>query len=251
MILTLDVGNSNVVVAVYDDLGQRSYDERFVTDKNEHGNYYRDYFLGLQSRMAVPIRKAILSCVVADLQQTILASFSAVFHFDMINLDAALTATLNVNFPNYQVVGADLVATAVGASTYYSLPMIIADVGSATKLSMVSVDRQFLGGVIAPGLGLSNQAMHQAIVQLPKVDLTLPDHVISLDTIPALQSGLLYGTIAMISGLADRMEQEYHQPCQRMLTGGYGPLLHEQLPDFIYDPFLVNVGLYAIVREIQ
>lgn len=245
MIITVDIGNSNTVIVTYDG-DARGEEIRFETSKEEPTEYYMDKFSNLSLRNPEAI---LVSCVVPRIQETVTKVITEIFGMKPIFIDANSIRNFNIKLSNPKEIGADFIATSFGAIGKYKLPAIVADIGSATKLTVVELDGTFGGGVIVPGLGTSVEAMYQYIPHLPQVALEVPTKIIGNDTIDAIQSGILYGLIAQIEGLADKMEQEVGQPCSKILTGGYANIIADKIKGFTTDPQLLNDGLYEIYKR--
>ncbi len=244
MVITVDIGNSNTVVVAYYEEKQNEY--RFETVKENVTSYYTDKFaqMGFHSIDAI-----LVSCVVPRIAEEISNVMSNIYGIKPLFIDANSIRNFNIHLDNPKEIGADFIATSFGAIGKYDLPAIIVDIGSATKLTYVDKNSAFGGGIIVPGLGTSIEAMYQYIPHLPKVPLEIPKKVIGTGTIDAMQSGMLFGLVAQIEGLANRMEQEIGVKCTRILTGGYSSIIAKELPDFNYDPTLLNDGLFEIYKR--
>ncbi len=244
MLLTIDVGNSNTVFLIYDG-STHVFEDRMISKKSDALQYYKD----AMHRINNEIDEIIISCVVPGVINDIAQACLDVFGFEAKILSGATIKDLVINLDNPLEIGADFIATSIGASYKYGAPVIIADIGSATKLTYTSEKGVFDGGLILPGLGTSLKALTQFIPHLPEVPLILPKKVIGQSTIGAIQSGVMYGLIAQIEGLAHRMEIESGKECVKILTGGYASLIKDGLPNFIHDPSLLNDGLQIISKE--
>lgn len=241
MLLTIDVGNSNTVFIVYED-DQEIYSSRMITKKRDSVSYYEQALEDITFR----IENVVLSSVVPGITQEVQKAVLNVLHLEAKVLSGSTIKNFKINLESPLEIGADFIATSIGASAKYQAPIIIADIGSATKLTLTSQDMVFDGGVILPGLGTSLKALTSFIPHLPEVPLVVPEHVVGTSTIGAIQSGVMYGLISQIEGISRRIESEYGTPCIKILTGGYGELIHSYLPDFIYEPSLLNEGLKMI-----
>lgn len=244
MLLTIDVGNSNTVFVVYKD-NDEIYSDRMITKKQDSVSYYKQAL----NRIDLPIEDVVLSSVVPGITQEVNRAVFEVFEVVSKVLSGATIKDFKINLEVPLEIGADFIATSIGASAKYDAPIIIADIGSATKLTLTSAPMVFDGGVILPGLGTSLNALTSFIPHLPKVPLVVPDRVVGNSTIGAIQSGVMYGLIAQIEGISDRMEKEHGKPCIKILTGGYGELIHSHLPGFIYEPSLLSEGLKMIHQK--
>lgn len=244
MVITVDIGNSNTVVVAYYDDKQTQY--RFETVKENVSSYYFEKFAQMEFDS---IDAILVSCVVPRIEEEITSVMSKIYDIEPLFIDANTVGDFVIHLDNPKEIGADFIATSFGAIGKYALPAIVVDVGSATKLTYVNKEGGFGGGIIVPGLGTSIDAMYQYIPHLPKVPLEIPNKVIGTGTIDAMQSGMLYGLIAQIEGLANRMELEIGMKCTKILTGGYASIIARELPDFNYDSTLLNDGLFEIYKR--
>lgn len=248
MILTVDVGNSNLVAVIYDLNKQRIYDERLETQKENVVNYYKQWLDQLFSKKVdrETLTGVVLSSVVPAITDDLVHLLREYTSLDVYVVSASKLRDFKIHLKERDHIGADFIATSYGTMAKYPLPAIVADLGSATKISVINQHKEFKGGVIVPGIGISSDALVRFIPHLPAVDLTLPTHVIGSDTIEAMQSGVLYGAIATVEGLADKIEKELGLPVTRLITGGYAKIIYHAMPDFTYDEFLLSEGLYEI-----
>lgn len=245
MILTVDVGNSNTVSRAYRN-GQKGKEFRFDTVKEDAYAYYVNEFKAMNLEQ---VDKIVVSCVVPRIENEIRKALFDVFGNQPLFINASTIKNFTIHLENPLEIGADFIATAFGAIANYPLPAIIADIGSATKLTVIDEDGSFKGGVILPGLGTSTDAMYRYIPHLPKVPLVLPETVIGTSTIGAIQSGFIYGLIAQIEALSDMLQDEMGVTCTKILTGGYANIIESVMADFVFDPDLLNDGLYEIVER--
>lgn len=251
MLLTIDVGNSNLVAVVYDKNRHRVFDERIVTQKQNVIAYYEEWLIRLLAQLEHlnAIEGVIFSSVVPSITEDIVSIIKDKTGLNPMIVSADLLEEFVIHLEERSHLGADFIATSYGAMADYPLPAIVADLGSATKISVLNAKGEFEGGVIVPGVGISVEALVGFIKHLPEIELKVPEKVIGKNTILAMQSGLLYGVIASVEGLADRIEDELGQPITRLLTGGYAKIVNAHMPKFVYDEFLLNNGLYEIYQK--
>lgn len=249
MVITIDVGNSNVVVVVYDNQGEIVYQLRDETVKNGSFEMFKQYLKRVQVALPSACQAVVLASVVPSITKHMKAAVVEVFDMPPLCVNVQNVPELKIHLDNPSELGADFIASAYGAIAKKMVPAIIADMGSATKLSVVGEDYQFLGGVIIPGIGISSAALVQFIPHLPAIELQLPQNIIGHDTISSMQSGLLYGVIGSIEGIARRIELQLKQPHYKILTGGYANIVHAQTEGFVFEPNLVNDGLYYLYKE--
>jgi type III pantothenate kinase len=141
--------------------------------------------------------------------------------------DPAVDLGIQVLTENPNEVGADRLVNAVGAKERYGGPLIVVDFGTATTFDVIDVDGNYRGGVIAPGINLSLEALHSAAAQLPRVAVARPASVIGRGTVPAMQSGIYWGYVGLIEGLVRRIADEFGQAMKVVATGGLAPLFNE------------------------
>lgn len=249
MILTVDLGNSNLVTVLYATDGQRLDDDRRDTIKEESYSRYRDYFQDILDLFGHPeITAVTTSCVVPYLRnllrEVVRDLMPSAKHFQ---LQYSMVPELDIHLSEPREIGADLIATAYGALWKYDQPTIIADMGSATKITVVDQPEVFLGGIIMPGIAFQAKSLHQMIPHLPKMKLAKPDKVIGNDTMSSIQSGIVNGALASIIELAKKIELELGEECQWVITGGISKLFGpEDLEKYHYDEFLLSDGLCCL-----
>jgi type III pantothenate kinase len=154
---------------------------------------------------------------------------------------------ISVNTDHPRAVGADRLINAVAAHEKYQGALIVIDFGTATTFDVVAPDGAYEGGVIAPGVNLSAEALHNAAALLPRVEVRSTQAVIGKDTIPAMQSGLYWGYVGLVEGLVARIKTEYGQPMTVIATGGLSNLFRAQIPVIEHaDPDLTIRGLALV-----
>lgn len=230
MLLVIDAGNTNTVFALYDgaDLkgkwrissdGQRTADEYSV---------WLSQVLTFDSLALSNIHAAIISSVVPPVLPNLTQFCEKVLKCDPLIVGSPQVALgLDVRIDEPSAVGADRLANAVGAHAKFSGALIVLDFGTATTLDIIARDGAYEGGVIAPGVNLSVEALHMAAAKLPPITVERPDKVIGRTTIQAMQSGVFWGYISMIEGLVARIKEEYGEPATVIATGGLSRLFHE------------------------
>jgi len=154
---------------------------------------------------------------------------------------------IGVKVDRPQSVGADRLVNAVAAHARYRGPLIVVDFGTATTFDVVGANGDYEGGIIAPGVNLSVEALHQAAAMLPRVAVERTDKVIGKDTVPAMQSGIYWGYVSLVEGLVARITSEYGKPMTVVATGGLAPLFQRQISAIEQvDPDLTISGLTLI-----
>ena len=248
MLIAVDVGNTLTDIGFYD-----GDDLRFVfKTKSDPSRSYDEcqasLELFLRSRELDPkeVDGAILCSVVPSLEKIWSKLLLTVFEVRPLLVGPKLKTGLPIKTDNPKEVGADLIADAVGAKKKYGSNVIIADLGTATKLILLNSKGEFEGCCIGIGLSIGLDALVKRTAALPEVNLNVPKHVIGKNTSDSMNSALTYGTAAQIQGLAKMIEKEAGVPCKRILTGGYSHFIASLLPDWEYDENLLFIGLKDI-----
>ncbi|MBI4294973.1 MAG: type III pantothenate kinase [Chloroflexi bacterium] len=226
MLLAIDVGNTNVVMGVF--RGEKLEGTwRIATDVHKMADEYGVLLLNLLSHEMpgqVTIDDAILCSVVPPLVTTFEDLCQRYFGISPMVVDAGIKTGIRISMDNPREVGADRIVNAVAAHHLYGCPIIVIDFGTATTLDAVSQGGEYLGGAIAPGIGIAADALFQRASKLPRIELVLPKKAIGRNTVTAMQSGLLFGYIGLIESLVNRMRQEMGVKAKVVATGGLSRL---------------------------
>jgi type III pantothenate kinase len=157
---------------------------------------------------------------------------------------------LDIKYDNPKEVGADRIVNAVAAIHKYGSPLIIVDFGTATTYCYITEDKQYLGGAIAPGIGISTEALYTRAAKLPRIEIVRPEGVVGRNTVSAMQSGILYGYVGQVEGIVNRMKNESKQTPTVIATGGLASLIAQESSVIdIVDPFLTLKGLQLIYKR--
>lgn len=253
MLITIDIGNSNIVCVVYSASKERLYDKRFETIKENieeaYPKFVKEELLFLKVRFNC--EAVMLSNVVPAIDQVIFNALKEGLAIDVYRCDLSTVPAFKVMLDDPRELGADFIATSYGAMAKYPLPIIVADLGSATKVSALNLEGNFAGGIIMPGLRIAQDALNRFIPHLPQIPLVVPKSVLGSDTITSMQAGLMYSTIDSIEGIARRIESSFNAKCSKVLTGGLSILIHDDTKDFVYEPYLLNEGLFEIYQLLK
>lgn len=228
MLLAIDAGNTNTVFAVYEGEEQRGL-WRAATDTHRTADEYAVWLIQLMSLQGVEpkdIDDAIISTVVPAALFNLTNLCQNYFHTQAVVIgDPDVNLGMAVNVPNPAEVGADRLVNAVAAFREYGGPLIIIDFGTATTFDVVSADGSYEGGIIAPGVNLSMEALHMAAAKLPLVAVRRPQSVVGTNTVGAMQSGIFWGYVGLIEGLVKRIKDELGTPDMKVVaTGGLSSL---------------------------
>ncbi len=222
MLLVTDIGNTNITMGVYDG-DKLAFTVRLATDVRRTADQYaleiRD-ILDINGFDYRSISAAAVCSVVPTVQSALVAALKKLCGIDAFVLAPGVKTGLNIKIDDPAQLGADLAAGAVGVIGKYKLPAVIIDMGTATTVSVVGKNREFLGGAIAAGLKLSLNALTGNTAQLPMIDLKTPSSVIGTNTVDCMCSGVVIGAAAMIDGMIDRINAEMGEECTAVATGG-------------------------------
>ncbi|MDD6805336.1 MAG: type III pantothenate kinase [Lachnospiraceae bacterium] len=249
MILAIDMGNSNIVIGCIDD--EKSYfEERLSTDKSKTALEYAIGFhtvLELYNIDVSRIEGAIISSVVPPLTNVVKSAVEKIIGKTPLVVGPGIKTGLNLQMDNPRSVGSDLIVDAVAGITEYGAPLILIDMGTATTMSVVDKDNNYVGGVIMTGLRLAMESLSSRASQLFNVSLEVPKNVIGKNTTDCMKSGIVLGNAACIDGMIDRLEEELGYSTTVVATGG---LAHVVIPlckhDIIVDDALLLKGLKII-----
>ena len=249
MILALDVGNTNITVGCITD-GEISHVFRIYTNIARTADEYgvqMNSMLNFHGIDRTKIVGAIISCVVPPLTRVFKDAVKLLVNVDAIVVGAGVKTGLNILIDDPGQLAGDMAATAVGALAAYSLPTIIVDLGTATKMCVLDKNGSFIGGAILPGVALSMNALAAGTAQLPRVPVEAPTKSISSNTIDAIKSGVIFGAAAEIDGMTERFEAELGQQATIVATGGISAAVYRHCKrEIIHDPNLILRGLGII-----
>lgn len=231
MLLVIDAGNTNIVFAVHDGKEIRA-EWRAVTETSRTADEYAVLLaplFALQSINFDDVDSAIIASVVPAALFDLRLFCRRYIHCEPLVIgEPNVDLGIGVHVDHPEVVGADRLVNTVAAHAAYKGALIVVDFGTATTFDIVSAQGDYEGGVIAPGVNISAEALHQAAAMLPRVALHRTQSVIGKDTVPAMQSGLYWGYVGLIEGLIARIKQEYGQPMTVIGTGGLASPFHKQ-----------------------
>lgn len=252
MILTIDMGNTNIVIGGIDN--EKTYFVERVT--TNHGKTDLEYAVNIKSILEIhgiapsAIEGAILSSVVPPLNSTILSAVEKICGFRPMLVGSGMKTGLNIIMDNPKTVGSDMIVDAVAAVREYPCPIIVIDMGTATTMSVVDQAGNYIGGVILPGLKVSLDSLSGKAAQLPYISLDVPNKVIGKNTIDCMRAGIMYGNASMIDGIIDRMEAELGMTASVVATGGLAkfitPLCKHQIA---YEDDLLLKGLLILYNK--
>jgi type III pantothenate kinase len=252
MLLAIDLGNTNTVFGVYD--GEHLVMHwRLSTQKDrtvdEYGILLRNLF-SLEKLDAKKIRKVIIASVVPPLDPILNEMVESYFSVKPIFVTYE-NAGIPVLYEDPREVGADRIVNAVAAIRKYGKPAIVVDFGTATTFDAITPAGEYRGGLIAPGIVISAEALYEHAAKLPRIDIQKPVKLIGTSAITSMQSGLFYGYVALVDGIITRMKQELGASSRVIGTGGQAPMISRETT-FIetVDPNLTLDGLQLLASRL-
>ena len=222
MLLLCDVGNTNIVIGIYKEEKIIAY-WRVATNRgktaDEYGILLRQLFATSNVQIG-EIKAIVISSVVPPLNQALEEMSEKYFSLSPLVIGPGIKTGMPIVFDNPKEVGADRIVNGVAAFHKYGGPSIIVDFGTATTFDAISAKGEYLGGAIAPGVGISTEALFQHAAKLPRIELIKPARVIGKNTVKCMQAGIVYGYIGQIDGIVARMKQELGGEAFVVATGG-------------------------------
>ncbi len=251
MILAIDVGNTNTVLGLYQQ-DELLIDWRVSTDKNKTVDEYGILFINLFESNGFKleeIESVIISSVVPPVINVLDEVVVKYFGVEALIIGPGVKTGINIKMDNPREVGADRIVNAVAVKGLYGGPAIIVDFGTATTFDALSSKGEYVGGVIAPGIGVSTEALFDRAAKLPKIELNFPDNIIGKNTHNALQSGILYGFVGQVNGIVKGMKEEFNLEAKVIATGGLSELIASNAEEIdIHNEFLTLEGLKIIEK---
>jgi type III pantothenate kinase len=253
MLLTIDIGNTNVTIGLY--VGQElAAHWRLATDHQRMPDEYGLVLIGLLEHRGYrpeQVEAVAMASVVPPLTSSFAQCVREYIGCEPLIVDARLRTGVIVRYDDPAAVGADRIVEAAAVPQLYGGPACIVDFGTATTFDAISAEGDYLGGAIAPGLGISAEALFQRAAKLPKVELQRPPSPIGRNTVHSIQSGLLFGYVGMVEGMVARFRAELGPTMKVIGTGGLAEIIARETDVIeIIAPWLTLEGL-RIVWELN
>jgi type III pantothenate kinase len=249
MLLTIDIGNTNLTLGLYqgEELGPRW---RLSTEHDRMPDEYGLQILGLLAhagKSPADLSGVCLASVVPPLTSKLVQACNQYLLQDALVVDAGVKTGVRIRYENPKAVGADRIVDAVAVKHLYGGPACVVDFGTGTTFDAISSEGDYLGGAIAPGIGIASEALYLRAAKLPRVDLQKPPGVIGRNTVHAMQSGLLYGYIGLVEGMVIRFRQELGPKMKVIATGGLAEIIANETDSIqIVAPWLTLEGLRLV-----
>lgn len=253
MILAIDVGNTNITCGVFaaaELMATFRINTKTPRTSDEYGMILSNLLDQNQIR-PVQIKDAIICSVVPNIMHSLRGGLVKYFHITPIIVEAGIKTGIRIVTPNPQQIGADRIVDAVGAYEIYGGPVIVIDFGTATTYDYVDADGAFQGGITAPGIRISAQALWEDAAKLPEIEIKKPERVLGKDTISSMQSGLVYGQIGQTEYIINRVKAEVGlENIKTVVTGGLGRIIADETETIdIYDPNLTLKGINLVYQK--
>jgi type III pantothenate kinase len=253
MLLTIDSGNSNTVFAVFNDSGNILGVWRSSSTPDRTADDHGVWLLQLLNLAGIErslINSAIIATVVPTALFTLKTLCRTYFGTDPLVVgDEGVEIGIDILLDQPKDIGADRLVNAISAHQKYRGPLIVIDFGTATTFDVIDSNGNYAGGIITPGVNLSQEALHMAAAKLPRVAIIRPEQVIGKGTVQAMQSGIYWGYLSMLEGMVKRIEEEFGMPMKVIATGGLAPLFAETTELIgCADAELTLRGLFAIYQ---
>ena len=249
MLLTIDIGNTNITLGLYHG-EQLSKHWRMATNNERMPDEYGIMMSDLLDHAGVKpqdLEGICMASVVPPLTSRVIQACNTYLNAEPLNVDYATKTGVKILIDDPKGVGADRIVDVVAVKKFYGGPACVVDFGTATTFDAVDAAGNYLGGAIAPGIGISTDALVKNTSQLPRVDLQTPPGVIGKNTVHAMQSGLLFGYASMVEGMTARFKQVLGPQMKVIATGGLAELVAKQTPVLqIIAPWLTLDGLRLI-----
>ena len=251
MIITIDIGNTNIVLGGFEE-DKLVFTARIATNsvitEDEYASKIQSV-LSLQN-ITVEITGAIISSVVPPLNTIMKKAVELVCHVEALLVEPGVKTGLNLLCDDPATVGADLVCACVAAKHLYGAPLLVVDIGTATKFLLIDQDGAMCGAAITPGVVIGLKALASNTAQLPQISLKAPASVMGKNTIDCMRAGVVFGNASMVDGMIERFNQELGVMLPVVATGGLAPTIIPHCKhECTMDPDLILKGLYLIYQK--
>ncbi len=254
MILTIDIGNTNTVLGCFNE-GRLLFVERLSTDT---AKTVLEYAISIKNVLemydieAREMKGSVISSVVPPVTNLFKEAIEKITGSDVMIVGPGVKTGLNILMDNPAQVGSDLIVNAVAGIAEYPLPLVIIDMGTATTIEIVDEHKNYIGGMILPGMKVSLDSLTSRTSQLPRISMEAPKRVIGKNTVECMKSGVIFGNASCLDGMITRIEEELGQKTTVVATGGLaGSIIPHCVHHIILDDALLLKGLMLIYQKNQ
>jgi type III pantothenate kinase len=249
MLLAVDIGNTNIALGIFD--GKKlPHHWKIRSEREKTSDEYEIVLINLLSLVHLEvedIKSVIISSVVPPLTPVFQDLSQELLGVRPLVIGPGLKTGMPILYENPQEVGADRVVASVAAFEKYGGPVIVVDFGTATTFDAVSVQGEYLGGAIAPGIQIAAEALYLKTAKLPRIEIKKPRQAIGRTTVTSMQSGLYFGYIGLVSNIINEISKELEGGTNVVATGSFASQIHSDLGQIAHlEPFLVLEGLRII-----
>lgn len=252
MILVVDVGNTNIVLGIYEGK-ELLHHWRLSTNRSATADEYGMTMYNLFHHAGITLHQVegvIISSVVPPLMFVLETLCLKYLKKNPLIVGPGIKTGLNIRYENPREVGADRIVNSVAAIELYGAPCIVVDFGTATTFDYIDEQAQYIGGAVAPGIGISTEALYQRAAKLPRIELVKPKSVVGRNTIASMQAGIIYGFAGQVDGIVGRIRQEFRSAPKVVATGGLAELIAAESKTIeLVNPLLTLQGLQLIYER--
>jgi type III pantothenate kinase len=231
LLLVIDVGNTNIVYGVYDDKELIAY-WRMNTDAQKTSDEFGMFITNILSHNCIPVEK-IKAVMIASVNPPVMYSLEHAIrkyiNVTILQVGPGIKTGLNIKYEDPRDVGADRIANAVAGLDLYGGPLIIVDFGTATTFCSITKNREYLGGVISPGVKISAEALYTKAAKLPRIEILKPDNILGKNPVTSMQSGIYYGYAGLVDHIVNGIKKEMGSENIKVIaTGGLSRLFKDE-----------------------
>lgn len=252
MIFVIDVGNTNIVLGLYEQETLR-FHWRVATNRSSTIDEYGILIHNLFHHAGVRVDEVegiMISSVVPPVNSTLEQMCVKYIKRTPLFVGPGIKTGLNIRYENPREVGADRIVNAVAGIQLYGTPLIIVDFGTATTFCYIDKKGEYIGGAIAPGIGISTEALYQRAAKLPRIELVKPRSTVGRTTVSSMQSGIIFGFAGQVDGIVHRIREEHRTKPRVVATGGLAELIASESRSIdIVNPLLTLQGLQIIYER--
>lgn len=255
MLLAIDVGNTQTVYGLFDEAEKMINHWRLSTNDRhtaDEKSVEVTNILMIEGIKPADINGLVISSVVPECTDSLVAMSKEFLKLEPLLVRAADLSGIKIEYDRPDEIGSDRIINALAGYRMFGGPLIIVDFGTATTFDIVSKVGAYVGGVISPGLEISAKALFRSAAKLSRIEMKAPSRVIGSDTVTSIQSGIIYGTAAMVDGMVGRIKEDTNSKYKVVATGGVSELIAPFCRNINHtEPFLTLLGLQMAYRDIR